>query len=243
MATLAATGCRIEVRSPRAGETFKLGSELEVVCDVEVPDPWFAAPSFGRAVTAIDGRTRHTSCFEAKEGTEVRAPFAGNLSVSDTGIDDHAPSSQGDKGRAATGYEVTLRGGALEVVFGHLRRGSGRAGTAKPGDVIGVAGSTGRCADGCGKAYVSVDLRGGRQVKSFDLLAQPLELEASIDGKAISQAVRLPAGQFAAKGFKVGRTRVTKERFPLKKDTELRIVLCRGRKIVAEKVVKVRASS
>lgn len=222
-------GVRLELKGVKP--EVRLGDTVEAVVDLEVLDPWFEVPELGRRISSVDGRTvSSVLAFEADAGREVPALISGSATVRDSRIDVHTPSGFPDVG-AGRGVEVLVRAGALEVRYGHLERGSTRAGAVKAGDAVGRMGNTGRCVDGCGRRFVVVEVTGGRLARTLDELAAPIDVEAFFAGKSIGRT-RFPAGELKVKGLRVARGHAPRERGSAKV-WKLEVKVTRGGKPLA----------
>jgi hypothetical protein len=221
--TTAVAGARLSFKAPRKDEV-KPGDDLEVVVDVEVPDPWFELPKLGNKIPNVDGRSAGSAlAFEG--GGEVPAVLAGTATVRDTKIDVHTPAGFPDAG-AGRGVEVSIRAGAVEVRYGHLERGSTRSGVVRAGESVGRAGNTGRCVDGCGRRFVLLEVSGGRTCRSIEEFAVPIEVEALLEGKSIGR-VRFPEGELKAASLRVAKSRAPREALG-KRSFSLEVRVTRG---------------
>jgi hypothetical protein len=225
--TTAVAGARLVIRGPRKGEA-RVGDELQIVVDLEVPDPWFALPALGKKIPSVDGHPSQNA-FAFEVAGDVPALLSGNALVRDTRIDVHTPAGFPDAG-AGRGVEVHLHAGAVDVHYGHLERGSTRSGPVRAGDTIGRAGNTGRCIDGCGRSFVVVEIGGGRVARTPAELAEPIEVHATL-GKESAKVV-FPEGELKATGLRVGRLHVPRERAGAK-SLRLEVAVTRGGKRIA----------
>ncbi len=208
---IALAGHRLEIRSPRRLEA-RAGGELALELDIELPEPWLERPRLGREVRSIDGHgpSSLSIAYECDKAASVPALVSGDARVSDTRIDVHTPVGFPDAG-AGRGHEVTVSAaGGFTVRYGHLARGSGRSGSVRAGESVGTSGNTGRCADGCGRSFVLVEISGARGARTLDDLFQPVELEVLLDGRTCVETT-LPAGETRLTSFKAGRLRVPRD--------------------------------
>src|SRR5688572_29167605 len=138
------------VRPQRDTAPLRYGEPFEIIVDVDLDEPWFTAPSLGsKLTTSIDGEPDPAATFKLVGPEQVRALVNGRAEVKDTQIDDlGGPPLRASK--AGRGHEVIVTSGAFQLSYGHLKRGSGKSGQVKAGEVIGQAGNTGRCVDGKG---------------------------------------------------------------------------------------------
>ena len=234
--TAAVAGTRLELTSPRSAEV-RLGGEVDVVASLEVPDPWLVLPELGRRVPTVDGHAIAGVAFETDGARDVPALVSGTASARDTRLDVHGPAGFPDAG-AGRGVEVAIRAGAVEVRYGHLERGSARTGPVEAGEAIGRTGNTGRCADGCGRRFVAIELSGGRLARTFEELAVPIELEALLDGKSIGRA-RFPQGVLEARDLRIARTRAPRDSKGAK-SFKLEVRVTRGTRPIASKIMDLR---
>jgi len=208
---IALAGHRIEIRSPRRLEA-RAGSEVALEVDIELPEPWLDRPRLGRVVRSVDGEglSGISVAFECDRATSVPALVSGTARVSDTRIDVHTPPGFPEAG-AGRGHEVAIAApGGFFVAYGHLERGSGKQGPVRAGDRIGASGNTGRCADGCGRSFVLIDISGARNARTLDDLCEPIALELLVDGRHAG-TVPVPPGETRIVGLAAGRVRVPRE--------------------------------
>lgn len=222
MSTATLTGAEVKVREPQ--RQAKSGQPFRVVVDIRLPEPWFAEPRWGRKIASVDGRPAGDGlAFETEGERSIEALMSGTLSVRDTRIDVPTPQGFPDAG-AGRGVEAVLRGdGGLELRYGHLARGSVRAGRVKAGEALGRSGNTGRCVDGEGRRFVTIEAGQGKRLRD---LYEPIRVEASLDGKPVGRAVEVPAGETQVKGLEVARA--TAQRTPGKKVSRLEVTVRRG---------------
>jgi len=202
-------GTRLEIRSAREA---RAGSELDVVLDIELPEPWLEKPRLGKEVPSVDGRGSRplTISFECEKGTAVPALVTGTAVTRDTRIDVHSGEGFPDAG-AGRGHEVALVApGGLTVIYGHLARGTSKAGFLHAGATIGQSGNTGRCVDGCGRSFVAIAIEGTKTARTLDDVFAPLEVEVLLDGKPQART-KLPAGETRLPSFRAGRVRVPRD--------------------------------
>ena len=234
MASAAVTGLaghRLEIRSPRRLEA-RAGDAVSIQLDIELPEPWLERPRVGREVRSIDGHgvSGLGLAFECERPASVPALISGTAIVSDTRIDVHTPAGFPDAG-AGRGHEVRIVApGGLCVTYGHLARGSTRAGLVSAGDPIGTSGNTGRCVDGCGRSFVAIEVEGARSARTLDDLFAPIEVELSLDGRA-QRAVPLPAGETSFSAFQAGRVSIPRDQG--KSACALEVKLLRKRSVLA----------
>ena len=210
--TTAVSGCRVDLREPRRAEV-RSGESVSFAVDLAVPEPWLERPRLGREVRTIDGAGLPdlSWALELDRDTTVPALISGTAQVRDTRIDVHTPSGFPDAG-AGRGVEVAIAASGVEVVYGHLARGSTKSGLVRSGEAIGRGGNTGRCVDGCGKSFVSIELRGFRLSRSLDDVFTPIEVALYVEGKREGAAVRISAGETQIRGLAVASFRPSRDR-------------------------------
>lgn len=155
--------------------------------------------------------------------------------MTDTGVDDLGPARGGDPRRAGRGLEVVVACGALKVRYAHLRRGTGRPGDVRVGRPVGFSGTTGRCVDGAGRAFVHVEARRGSTPVDFRDLAVPIEVEAMLDARPFGVPKRVPAGVAEMRELALDPVELARDVFEeLRGEPTLHVQVRRGSKVLLE---------
>jgi len=215
---------------------LRFGEELGIVVDVHLDVPWVELPNLGRRLHSLDGEPEVAHAIETKYPVPVKALAGGRAELKDTGRDDHAPSGA-PRGNAGRGVEVIVKTGAgFELTYSHLKRGSGRMGLLKTGDVVGQSGNSGRCIDGAKSAFVKLAARnGGSQIKLEELL-EPVTVDATWNGVPVVAPKRLEAGAVDFKAFPLTRVLIEAGKDDIFRAGENEIHVCvrRGPRVLAQ---------
>jgi murein DD-endopeptidase MepM/ murein hydrolase activator NlpD len=213
----------------------RLDSTVEIRLDLNLPAPWFKAPSFGSKINSINGQSSRGWSFRSGSERAVLSVTEGQARATDTGHDSLGPK---DENRAGRGAQVVVACGSLSLLYAHLKRGSTRSGTVRPGERIGYTGQTGHVADSNPATYVYFEVREGGNVRDPREYAEPLKIELQIGGKTIIRPETLPEGQVEFRGYDLGRWRPDPRQFRPGPCT-LEVLVKRGSRVVCKQTQEI----
>lgn len=234
------TAIRIVSPLPPEGDTpsARFGLALKVVVDVDLDEPWFEIPNLGRRLTGkFDGDNGPAAIFEMQPGASVKALVGGRTMASDTKLDDHSGSPV-LSGPAAGGCEVKVKFGSFEVIYSHLKRGSTKNGLqVRAGEVIGVAGNTGRCLDGAKRHFLKISARSGPTRVRLETYSDPVTVDATLNGFSLWKPVEVPAGELFSRNVALHDVVIDGERPDTfrRGENELEVVVKRGGRPIAKR--------